>query len=486
MKNLVKKIVWVVFTIFVCITFAVFIFHKDQTFIHRIVALLSVLAAGLFIRFHAILKKDVEKPAIYLAVIAVLSLITRIIWVLLVQVVPQSDFYTYHSLADALAKGGLLYPKFISLFPHVLGYSKVLSLVYSIFGSSSSAAVCLNILLNLGILILLYVLGKLFYDAKTGLVAAAIYAFWPSQIIYNALVLTEPFFTFGALLIITGYFLVIRKTEKTSFLLTAFIVMGVAAGLLKFIRPASLIVLLSILIHYLFIHQGKTEQKGKLLTLYGTRLALCIVLFLSYSLTSSICLNGIDRLTSAKTARNSSGFYILVGLSQESEGRWNQQDSSLLDPMIEKGMTSEEMQQIFTDRGIERLKDMNLLSFIKLQINKNRHMWGNDSKSVSYVQNSISGTSHVNIAKHSFWLTPMADGYYFVFLLLSCAALFVAKGKLSHDSLVLYLFILGTVAAHMLVEVHSRYHYTAVPMLCILAAVALTRNQYAFGKKKAS
>jgi len=80
----------------------------------------------------------------------------------------------------------------------------------------------------------------------------------------------------------------------------------------------------------------------------------------------------------------------------------------------------------------------------------------------------------------------MADGYYFVFLLLSCAALFVAKGKLSHDSLVLYLFILGTVAAHMLVEVHSRYHYTAVPMLCILAAVALTRNQYAFGKKKAS
>lgn len=486
MKDFVKKVVVVVFTIFVCITFANFILHKDQTSVHRIVALLAVLAAGLFIRLQALWKKDVEKPAIYLVMIAILSMVPRIIWVLLVQVVPQSDFYTYHTLADALANGGLLYPKFISLFPHVLGYSKVLSLVYSIFGTSTVAAVSFNIVLNLGILILIYVLGKYFYDAKTGLVAAAIYAFWPSQIIYNSLVLTEPFFTFGALLIITGYFFVIKRTEKTAILLVSFIALGIALGLLKYIRPASLIILLSILIHFLLVWQGKTEQKGKLLKLYGTRLVLCIVLYLSYSITSSVCLTGIDRLTGARTARNSSGFYILVGLSQESEGRWNQKDSSLLDPMIEKGMTSDEIQGIFTEQGFERLKEMNLLSFIRLQFNKNRHMWGNDSKSINYVQNSIAGSSHINIAKHSLWLTPLSDWYYFVFLLLSCAALFVAKEKLSYDSLVLYLFILGTVAAHILVEVHSRYHYAAVPMLCILAAVVFTRTQFAFGKKRSS
>lgn len=372
-------------------TLIIYIFHKDQTVVQRIVALLAVLTAVLFLQLHTLLKKDLGKPIFYLTGIVILSLIPRIIWVFLIQVTPKSDFYTFHSLADALVQGNILYPKFISLFPHVLGYSKVLSLVYSVFGTSSAAAVGFNILLNVGILLLLYILGKLFYDEKTGLIAAAIYALWPSQIFYNALVLTEPFFTFCTLCIIVGYFMMIRRTEKIVFCLITFIVMGVAIGLLKYIRPASLIILLSILIHFLFIFQVKTEQKGKLFKQNRYKLALSVLLFLSYTLTSSICLNRIDRITAAKTARNSSGFYILVGLSQESEGRWNQKDSSLLDPMIEQGMASEEVQEVFAEQGVERLKGMNLLSFIRLQINKNRHMWGNDSKSISYVQNSIAG-----------------------------------------------------------------------------------------------
>ena len=484
MEKIIKKIFMIVFSIFVCVTFILFVIQREFSIKYLILSVLVLFGAVVSLQLHMLFKKEINNPVLLLILIAVASLVPRIIWVLLVHVIPQSDFYTYHSLAEALAQGNILYPKFISLFPHVLGYSKVLSLVYTVFGARPETAVIFNIVLNLGILFLLYTLGKLFYDEKTGLIAALIYAFWPSQIFYNALVLTEPFFTFCTLFVIVLYLVIIRNIKKPRCLILSFIGIGVAAGLLKYIRPASVIMLLSIMIHYLFLQQTKTVSNKERNKLYLYKAGLILIILISYSLTSSFILNCIGHRVGFEAAGNSSGFYILVGLSQESEGRWNQEDSSLLDPMISQGMTSENMQKIYSDMGIERLKNMNLLSFIQLQINKNRHMWGNDCKGISYAQNSISNTSHISISKHSKWLIFIADGYYFVFLLLSCAAFYVARGKLATDSYILYLFILGTVAAHMLVEVHSRYHYTAVPLLCVLAAAVFTRNRYTLFRSK--
>jgi hypothetical protein len=82
------------------------------------------------------------------------------------------------------------------------------------------------------------------------------------------------------------------------------------------------------------------------------------------------------------------------------------------------------------------------------------------------------------MSKHGDWLAFAADGYYFLFLVLSCAALFFAKSndteKIKGGSYILYLYILGTLAAHMLVEVHSRYHYPVIPLLCLSAGMFFT------------
>lgn len=50
---------------------------------------------------------------------------------------------------------------------------------------------------------------------KTELVSAVIYAFWPSQIFYNSLVLTEPFFTLGILFLIAFYLYTIKRIKNT-------------------------------------------------------------------------------------------------------------------------------------------------------------------------------------------------------------------------------------------------------------------------------
>ena len=480
MGKIVKGIVTYVFSAFVAITFFIFVF--SESFSADKLCIIAVIAAVIILygRFPVISKWKIKRIWPLLSAIAVISLFLRFTWVYFVKAIPVSDFYTYHSLAGALADGDILYPKFISLFPHVLGYSKVLSAVYSLFGPHPDSAVAFNIVLNTGILFLVYYIGKILCDEKTGLVSAVIYAFWPSQIFYNSLVLTEPFFTLGILFLIAFYLYTIKRIKNTIWKIPPFLFIGITAGFLKYIRPAIIILILSFLIHYLLL-----EHKFSLLSKDGrkeslTRTGICILLILSYTVASSLLLSSIDNLTGIKTARKTSGFYILAGLNSDSEGRWSEKDSALLESLINEGLTSDQIHEQLTEIGLKRLKEMNLFSFIKLQVYKNKHMWGNDYKSITYIQNSVSPESRVNMSKHGDWLAFAADGYYFLFLVLSCAALFFAKSndteKIKGGSYILYLYILGTVAAHMLAEVHSRYHYPVIPLLCLSAGIFFTKS----------
>ncbi len=471
MDKFLNRVVFFVFSTFSVFTFLVYIFYNPP-FNFLIFGIATIIACALAI-FRVLPRNDIKNPIPYLLVIMFVAFLLRVFWVYLVHATPVSDFYTYHSLAEALTKNELLYPKFISLFPHVFGYSAVLSVFYAIFGAMPMTAVYLNIALNMGILFLIYSLGKSFYNLKTGLVAAAIYAFWPSQIYYNALVITEAFYTFGLLFILFLYSIIIEKVKGAACMISCLAGLGILAGLLKYIRPASMILLLSILIHYLFIRKGNPSEQKKF---PWTRVLFSLVMVVSYLLTSHIVINSIERFIGVETARSSSGFYIAEGLNIETSGKWCAEDSAILEDLIRQGMGSPDIQEYFSSLGFDRLKHLDILSHIRLQINKNRVMWGDDSESIRYISNALLKTSRINLPKYTGLLVYGANGYYMIFLILSFLSFFLLKDRLSSRSLVLYLYVLGTVAAHLLVEVFGRYHYSVVSLLCILSAAVIARD----------
>lgn len=483
MDSLVRKIIIVVFSLFVAITFLVFVIHNEMTSTHIIDISLILLVVALLVWFARRKQFEIHKSRLILLLIVGGSLIPRIIWVNLVHVVPKSDFYTIHTLAAALTQGELLYPIYISLFPHVFGYSKVLSIFYAIGGPSPFTAIYLNIALNVGILLLLYYLGSKFYNVKTGLIASAIYAFWPSQFLYNTLVLTEPFYTFGVLSIVCLYLLVIERARNKAVTVLAFCGLGIVAGLLKYIRPTALIVVLSIIIHYLFFMKNEPSKKNepennrKKFSAVWMRVGLSVILAFFYSLTSTIVLDGIEGKIGVEIARQSTGFNLFVGMNGASKGKWSAEDSALLQPMIDQGMSAAEIHDAFFDMGMDRIKNRGFLAHLQHQLNKNYVMWGSDSESLGYTQLSFSETSHIELSRHIGWLSHITNIYYFIFLLLAFLSIILLKEQLSVHSLILHLYILGTVAVHMLVEVHGRYHYPAIPLICVLAAATLGQNE---------
>jgi len=479
MDKIVKRIIIFVFTVFVVLTLLIFVLSDSITASKLLIIAAIAAVIVLYAKFPVISEWKINRTRPLLLAAAASSLFLRIVWVYFVKAIPVSDFYTYHSLAGALVNGEILYPKFISLFPHVFGYSKVLSVVYSIFGPRPDSAVAFNIALNIGILLLIYLIGKILHDEKTGLVSAVIYAFWPSQIFYNSLVLTEPFFTFGLLFLIAVYLYAVKHINNIIRRFAVFLFIGITAGFLNYIRPAVVILVISLLIHYLLMEYkyNLRDKDGK--TELLIRAGICVLMIVSYTAVSSFVSGRIGNRIGIEVAKKPSGFYILAGLNIESEGRWSEKDSVFLESLISEGLTSDQIHEQLAETGLKRLKEMDLFSFIKLQVNKNKHMWGNDHKSITYIQNSVSPASRVNISKHAVWLTFAADAYYFLFLALSFAALFFVKNndkeKINSGSYVFYLYILGTVAAHMLAEVHSRYHYPVIPLLCLAAGIFFSR-----------
>lgn len=479
MERFFKKTVTMVFYIFSIITSLLFVIPDEtSTEENMFFAFTAITVSCILAMFPYLHKINIKKPWIALLVIVFFAAAVRIIWVSVVQVVPQTDFLRYHTLAqDTMHNREIQNTTFISLFPHIFGFSKVLSFFYTVFGPATTTAVCLNIGLNIGILLMIYFIGKNLFSVNTGLAAAAIYAFWPSQIIFNAFVLTEPLYTFGLMLLTCFYYVVINRVTKTIYIILSFAALGCATGLLKFIRPAATVLLISILFHYFFINTNNVDKTKTHIYKTGYRIAISLLLVLSCNYITGISIKSIDRVTGNNTARHTPGFYILIGTNLGGKGKYNSEDAAVLQTMINKGLPADKIQRQLSLSGIKRFLKTDIRSQIRHQIFKNKCMWRVDSDCISFTRATISQTSRIDIEKHAKWLSEAVDFYYSVFFFTALSSLFILREKSPSFCFVFYLYILGTVAAHMLAEVQSRYHYPVIPFFCILAASVLLRRQ---------
>ncbi|MCI1969458.1 hypothetical protein [Clostridium luticellarii] len=133
---------------------------------------------------------------------ALFGILMSILWVLLVNTQPFSDFAYYDELAGQIAYGGPWGDTYTSV-----GYPIVLGLVYRIFGSSPAAAKIFNLALTFINYILFYkILKKADLSEKRRKFIYALFVVFPSNIFYNSILAGEILFTTILLLITFLYF----------------------------------------------------------------------------------------------------------------------------------------------------------------------------------------------------------------------------------------------------------------------------------------
>jgi len=484
-KNIFSTAVLLMFTVFILFNTLFFIAAKPLKIYFRTHATISTLffTAGAFIcagiiiflynKYNDKIKLDRQIP-VMLALIFITA-VPRFIWIACIKVTPLSDFNTYHIIATAFAKGNVIGGSYISLFPHYIGYPAFLAPFYRIFGASATVATVLNVVLSCIISLLTYSIGSSLYDRKCGFIGAIIWAIWPSQIFYTALVSTEITFTFLMLLSIYFFISILKNKDKKGFISASlkFFLLGVLCSVSNIIRPVGQIVLIAICLYYLIFVIEKIRIKNSILS----KIIFLAFILIGYLITSNLISFAITKAIGREIAKYPIGFNIYVGSNYESNGSWNAEDANTLTEIQKTpGITAQEIHNELLKRSWERISNRSIIKNLILVCKKHSMIWPVDHDSLVYIrQGLIQEDMKFDFYKFERLLVKLSNFYYHTILLL-CAfgGIILILKKNQEIPIFLVIIILGIISLHIIVEVAGRYHFPAISIFSILASYGIS------------
>ncbi len=140
-----------------------------------------------------------QKKILYL--ILLLSFAVRLILVFVVSTSLKSDSVTYHRLALSILEGEYSLDGRATAFV-VCGYPAFLSGVYFVFGEGQFFVKLIQSLLEVFTCLFFFKVSMKFLDVKYSLISLAVFAFFPSNILFSQAILTESLFGFFAIVVL--------------------------------------------------------------------------------------------------------------------------------------------------------------------------------------------------------------------------------------------------------------------------------------------
>ncbi len=392
-------------------------------------------------------------PPILITTVVALAL--RIVWIAFIDVNPVSDSFAYNVFAINIVKYGVfgLRPDQPGAY-WAVGTPAIYAGAYLIFGINSFAVIFVNMISTVLTLWFIYALGRLYFDDKTGRLAALIFAFWPVTIQFTTVIASELHFmaaTTAAL-----YF-----WEKSKFGTRAFwaniVLSGLCFSAATFIRPiAQLIPIVLLIVALLRVERPFWHHVVKM--------GLVIIVIMA--------------AVSPWSARNERVFGTSVSISTNFGANFwmgnHPGTSGGYTPLPEwtQEMGEVERSEALKELAFEYIKN-EPGEFIKRTFLKAFKLNNRETIGVAWNSEEIQkliGTTGENLLKvisSAYWLAAIA----LVFLSLISLS---RKGHARKAFLTPPFLIIGYfVAVHAAIVVEDRYHMPQIPFMALLAAAFL-------------
>jgi hypothetical protein len=478
--------------------------QKEYPYFHKGIFLLSIIGLGVVLLVFGLLWARLEMTrriakhprfAFWLenglaAAVLCTSAVLRVRYVQTMPMEPQSDYKTYYEIAQMLSRGTLLtsgtgYCDYVSLFPHVLGYPKMLSAVFHLFGDGVLVAQYFNVALAVGTAFVAWRIARRLSGRIGGFVTLCAAAFWPSQILYGDFVASEYPFTFLLMSCAWLFAASVQDFDGTAahpwYCVMELVALG---GLLAYsgtIRPLAVVFLMAVLLYLL---RGRIELPARLkndiplgMRLIARGWKRCLIVLLAYLLFSGFFALGTAYTVDRKLASGSTsfGYNLMVELNMKSDGGWNQQDADYLDDSFNETGSATKAQLACRDIAINRLTQ-NPKAVFNLMIHKFELLWGNDDYGASMNILFLNQQGNLTPQREAFLCNMMSFGNFYYAIMLVLSGVFGAFlwRKKPNASYALMLFFLGTVALHLLVETQNRYHFHVLPLFAVFAGLAVS------------
>ncbi len=430
----------------------------------------GILVGGLaFLREKSILSGawlSQRSPFRICLLLTVLCLVLNGAWVMVFHPVQAPDYQTFYQAASDLACSCPLTGKdYIALFPHILGYAAFLSIFFRLFGESLMTAAIVNVLLTTTSGILLYALCFRYYGRKAAFMAFFLWVICPSKLLYNAMTLSEPFYTCLLLL----FLLLVSETMDVALgkgnlgrITVAGILSGLVLAMVNASRPIGIVPIIAFFVWLLFLsdwHEIRI-RKTKVFLFAGMLLMSYIVagcLWKSYAAAHL-----------EQEPPSVPGYSIYVGFNSETQGSYADEDMDLLQDRYfgEYDRNAEAAQQSMLESAKKRISE-NRDGIPHLMLQKLGTLLGHDEGGAFYSKESLSDGAY------SAWCMISNVWYYFVCIVAIAGCLRLWKQARSDSILIVPLCMIGVILAQMLVEVAARYHYCLIPLLLLLTGSVL-------------
>ena len=456
-----------------------------------VVQFLALVTArlGLADKLNEKRKLAITIETLYVVLILVAAIIVRYMVIIKLPMQPESDYKTYYEIANLLKNGTLQeqgegYINYISMFPHVIGYSYLLKTIFTFFGTSVFNGQVANLIFSVITVFAVYRIARRLGGKLAGVIALTVAAFWPSQVLYITMLSSEYAFT---LLLYLSLWLFLHlvmdydgTTKKAVRGILLHIFLGGLIAVTSAIRPLAIILLAAIILCIFTqkmklpnIPRNSISVWNRFLEKGWMRASLIVI---SYMIFSGIITSNIE-LTINKTIPSTSvsfGYNLLVGSNTESKGGWNEADSKFLYDNLDSTGSAIQAQIASRNLAFERLTS-DPKAIFNLFINKYELLWGNDDYGSTWNLVFLEEQNELTPERRDF-LYQMQDYnniLYMAFIMFSILTLIFMLQKKASYLQVLILLYLGTVGIHLFVESQNRYHYHVLQVVMILGAVGI-------------
>ncbi|MFH5810834.1 hypothetical protein [Companilactobacillus sp. FL22-1] len=418
-------------------------------------AIIFVIGVGYFL--YRI--KDTDSRLNWLILVTLLAIFTivALIWLRLVPQTQVSDFGAFWGNAPAALKGKPIFTHdndYFAKWAYQTGFLVYVMTVVKVFGEHVIALQLLNVLYQVLILLMAYILTiKLFNNIKMARLAVFVLMIDLDWFGLNSQADNQ---YLGMLLFLVTFYLIMQN-KYWSYALA-----GLTLGLGSIIRPIGPVIIAGVFVYgliYLFLNNNHFSWTG-----LGKILITLVIYQVIFSAAGlAVKSSGLNQYG---LENRDSEWKFVTGLDANSNGVYDQAMVNRFNLNDSRAKMSRQEHQVIR----ENIKNLNEThGWLRLFWNKNEVLWASRSQTVDFAE-------FINL--HSTRATDLAKllGYMGTVVLIIFSwigSLRLLKGKPRQEIFVLILPLMAFAVVQLLIEVQGRYRLEFLPILAILSGLGL-------------
>ncbi len=404
------------------------------------------------------LSSSFDSPALVRRLLAVVgvALLLRIVWAVLVPVMPQSDVLAYDTFSRTLVNHGVFgwtKDEPFSFWPP--GTSFFYGLVYLVAGFDYTNIVIANLAVTVGMIVCSARVVARFFGTQVALWSAVLLAVWPTMIMLTTLLVSEQLFLFLIMAALDAW------TARRGSVWSRGLLAGVLLGAASLVRPFALL-LPGVFAAGMWMSAGFSRDSFKAqlpLALVSVVAMLCVIApwtWRNYQLYHELVL-----------VSTNGGVTLWMGNSPGSDGQF------MLLPDSVKGLSDYETNKVLGALAKQYILD-DPLGFVGRSFMKLIRLYNNESIGVLW---NLNGITHSFGADAVTWLKRFTQlTWAAIFSLAAVGAFFLVRTRGLWQALVspLMLMLIFFSTVHAVVISGGRYHLVAATQLAALGGIAIT------------